>query len=79
MTRCNGCDHQWHGNRTTHCAADGCHQTFTGLEAFDKHRTGSHAAGTRHCEDPAAIGLIDAGRGYPCWQTYSEGERSFWK
>jgi len=44
-----------------------CHQTFSSLSAFDKHRDGSHSQGTRHCRPPADVGLVDAGRAYPCW------------
>jgi hypothetical protein len=59
-----------------HCSA--CHQTFTALKGFDRHRAGSHTGSTRHCQDPAAVGLVDAGRSYPCWAVYEEAERSFW-
>lgn len=65
MHGCARCPNLWGGFNTSHCG--GCHQTFTGLTAFDKHRDGSHSAGTRHCVDPATVGLIDAGRTYPCW------------
>lgn len=44
-----------------------CHRTFTGITAFDKHRDGSHSASTRHCVKPESVGLVDAGRAYPCW------------
>jgi hypothetical protein len=36
-----------------HCRACGSH--FTSLEAFDAHRTGSHAENTRVCLDPATV------------------------
>lgn len=58
------CGARWNGENTAHCS--GCHQTFTGLTAFDKHRSGSHVTG-RHCQDPWDIGLVDAGRAYQCW------------
>lgn len=64
-TVCSRCDAWWGGLNTSHCSA--CHQTFTGLSAFDKHRTGSHANSTRHCVAPESVGLVDAGRAYPCW------------
>ena len=40
MHTCPRCPNHWGGLKTAHCAA--CHETFTGLTAFDKHRTGSH-------------------------------------
>ena len=61
---CAGCTSRWNGANTAHCA--GCHLTFTGLTAFDKHRTGSH---TKHlyCLSPEDAGLVLSGRLYPCW------------
>jgi hypothetical protein len=56
---------RWSGLKTAHCA--GCHQTFSVVSAFDRHLAGSHPQGTRHCLDPATVGLCDAGRAYPCW------------
>ena len=64
------CGARWGGLKTCHCAA--CHQSFTVLSAFDKHRRGSHPDSTRHCVDPASVGLIDVGRSYPCWTTPHE-------
>lgn len=72
---CNGCDNRWGGYNTSHCAA--CHQTFTGLTAFDKHRDGDHARGTRGCMPPAAVGLVDASRDYPCWGFPGDPDRQF--
>lgn len=75
---CARCPNRWGGLRTAHCAA--CHNTFTGLTAFDRHRTGSHTHGTRTCLDPETA--VDTnpksdqfgelifkrtGRSYPCW------------
>jgi hypothetical protein len=51
--------------RTCHCPT--CHATFTRYSTFDIHRAGSHSQGTRHCVEPATVGLVDAGRAYPCW------------
>lgn len=62
---CAHCAARWGGLNTSHCSK--CHATFTGLTAFDKHRDGSHARSTRHCLPPEKVGLIDAGRAYPCW------------
>jgi hypothetical protein len=44
-----------------------CHRTFTGITAFDTHRTGSHARSTRGCLPPEVAGLVPATRPYPCW------------
>ncbi len=65
MASCARCHARWGGLKTAHCAA--CHQTFTAITAFDKHRSGSHSEDTRRCLDPASVGLIDAQRAYPCW------------
>lgn len=65
MTTCPRCLDQWGGLGTSHCA--GCHNTFTTVTSFDKHRTGSHGYGTRACLHPAKAGLELAGRAYTCW------------
>ncbi|BCO51205.1 hypothetical protein [Mycobacterium paraintracellulare] len=65
------CRARWGGLKTTHCSA--CHESFTVVAAFDKHRAGSHARG-RYCLDPAAVGLIDAGRAYRCWGYHGRDE-----
>lgn len=62
---CPRCGKTWGGLSTAHCTA--CHETFTVVSNFDRHRTGSHSAGTRYCLPPSEVGLIDAGRAYPCW------------
>lgn len=67
MTACSRCQGVWGGLKAAHCTADGCHQTFTTVSAFDKHRTGSHPHDTRTCLPPEQVGLVDAGRTYPCW------------
>lgn len=56
------CGTRWSGERAAHCAAAGCHQTFTTVGNFDRHRRG----GT--CHDPATIGLTERTRsGYTLW------------
>jgi hypothetical protein len=50
---CPRCDAWWTGLTAGHCT--GCHRSFTGIAAFDRHRSGSHAADTRHCLDPATV------------------------
>lgn len=68
---CLRCSARWNGTTTAHCA--GCHATFTGPSAFDRHRvlTGEHG----RCRDAAALGLVDAGRAYPCWRWPSDDDR----
>lgn len=68
------CGAWWAGLKTCHCPT--CHTTFTTVSAFDKHRTGSHADSDRHCLDPTTVGLVDAGRAYPClgWPIYPNTE-----
>lgn len=67
------CGCWWTGLGIHHCC--GCGRNFTSVSAFDKHRDGSHARGTRHCIDPAAVGLVDAGRKFPCWGWPGDDER----
>jgi hypothetical protein len=62
---CARCDNWWTGLTACHCSA--CHRTFTGIKAFDMHRAGSHARGTRHCVDPVSVGLVPAGKSWPGW------------
>lgn len=38
---CTPCGATWSGKRIEHC--DGCHETFTGSTAGDRHRVGDHA------------------------------------
>jgi hypothetical protein len=61
---CSGCDNWWTGLNSGHCSA--CHESFTSVSGFDKHRTGSHSAG-RYCLDPASVGLVVANKGWPGW------------
>ena len=63
--RCGTCNYWWTGLRACHCS--GCHRTFTGLTAFDMHREGDHAKGTRHCVNPASVGLVPANRPWQGW------------
>jgi hypothetical protein len=50
---CNGCRNWRTGLGAAHCSS--CHQTFTGVSAFEMHRASSHAGGTRHRLDPATV------------------------
>ena len=73
VTECRHCGSWWTGLNTCHCTA--CHTTFTGITAFDAHRTGSHTNDTRTCLAPTELvdgkgnpkPLVDAGRAYSCW------------
>ena len=66
------CGARWAGVSAAHCAAEGCHRTFTGVNGFDRHRIG----GT--CTDPATLGMrIAEGRAYEAWtgSELTEGAR----
>lgn len=66
------CGKWWTGTLTSHCS--GCCETFSGLAAFDAHRTGSHAKGDRHCQPPENAGLtLDENRRYRCWKKPGDG------
>jgi hypothetical protein len=67
---CGRCGAEWTGYNTCHCA--GCHRTFTGITAFDQHRSGSHAWGQRHCLDPATVGLVAVTKRY--WSGWGSPE-----
>ncbi len=67
---CNGCDATWTGLAMTHCAADGCHETFSTLRNFDAHLK-SWGERTIH-RDPTEVGLVKGQRGY--W-TLPKGDR----
>lgn len=61
-----GCGRRWTGFKTAHCT--GCHETFTTVANFDRHRAGPHSdVNPRYCRPPQDVGLVDAGRVYPCW------------
>jgi hypothetical protein len=54
MISCIDCDKTWGGSRTEHCPV--CHETFSGAEAGDQHRTGLHGVSSgldrRRCRTP---------------------------
>lgn len=82
----NCCEARWTGLRTCHCAT--CHETFSGLGAFDAHRYGSFSdsgartidkktglpQGKRRCLPPESVGLVLADRAYRCWGTQRKGK-----
>jgi len=76
------CGASWTGMRLEHCTV--CHQTFTGTEAGDMHRTGDHAldAGParRRCLTIAEMldrGMVLNGAGYWMRGRPARPERSF--
>jgi len=64
LIECNGCVNAWTGSSACHCC--GCHRTFTGVTAFDIHRTG----GT--CNPPTSL-LTEKGE-----QRLVPTERMYW-
>jgi hypothetical protein len=64
------CNDDCHRPSTTtqaHCAAHGCHRTFSRVSGFDRHRRDGN------CLDPAALGFAETGR---IWrQPISESDR----
>jgi len=69
---CAKCANRWSGLKTAHCGA--CHETFTTVGAFDKHRRGTYEPDTRHCVAPPSAGLVKTNRAYPCWGYVPKGE-----
>nr|WP_296764137.1 hypothetical protein [Rhodococcus sp. (in: high G+C Gram-positive bacteria)] len=62
---CEKCGAIWGGANTCHCA--GCHLTFVGITAFDKHRSNEYSRYPHGlCKSPADAGLEQApDRAYP--------------
>lgn len=52
------CSWRQRGNRTGHCS--GCHETFDGIEAFDRHQTVPD--GRVVCADPATLTHVGEAR-----------------
>lgn len=46
---CSGCGARWTGLTMAHCAAPGCHATFSSAASFDAHRVNGQ------CQDPASL------------------------
>ncbi|MEU4133626.1 FDXHR family putative zinc-binding protein [Streptomyces wuyuanensis] len=65
------CGRWWTGTERSHCG--GCHETFTGLTAFERHRKGLR------CNPPAEVGLVARQKPYgTLWgQPAPEGGYSF--
>lgn len=59
---CTRCGARANGRAYAHCAK--CHETFSGVTGFDRHRRGGE------CLDPATIGMIRTTRfGWTRWQS----------
>lgn len=50
---CGTCAQSWSGLSVAHCGADGCHQTFSAVGLFDKHRV--HHGEHGRCIPPEEI------------------------
>jgi hypothetical protein len=63
MTRCKACPATWTGLGIAHCAS--CHETFTTVSNFDRHRAGSRVRGlvAGECNAPDDAGLVLNERG----------------
>ena len=62
------CGAWWTGLTRAHCAAPGCHRTFSVDSAADKHRKGAYGK-NRHCVDPSTVGLVAIQKPYGVlWQ-----------
>lgn len=60
LPHAHSCGARWAGANTSHCGV--CCFTFTGVEAFDRHRPEGV------CTHPEALGMIRApGRAYVAW------------
>lgn len=51
------CGQWWTGVSRAHCPAPGCHRTFSGDSAAEKHRIGTPGV-DRRCVDPTTVGLV---------------------
>lgn len=78
---CNGCDARWGGYNTAHCA--GCHETFTGIGGFEKHRfrgacldPATMVHGEKHSKAGELVFAV-SGRAYPCWG-WAESDAGRW-
>lgn len=68
---CGGCDARWRRQGFAHCAAAGCHQTFSGVRTFDAHRR------RFKCRKPADAGLVLGDDGV--WRSPGTFDRKAWE
>ena len=57
------CGAWWTGLGRSHCAAAGCHRTFSCDSAADKHRIGTFGT-DRRCAHPTDVGLVARSKPY---------------
>ncbi|MGW6703572.1 FDXHR family putative zinc-binding protein [Streptomyces sp. NPDC054956] len=57
------CGAWWTGLTRSHCAAPGCHETFSCESAADKHRIGAFGI-DRRCAHPVEVGLTARPKAY---------------
>lgn len=69
--RCGGCPATWTALGAAHCAAIGCHRTFSSVSSFDKHRAG------HECRPPQDVGLELNKRGMWAWPSDESGDSRF--
>lgn len=66
---CGRCPARWGGKKQTHCGS--CHETFSGIWAFDKHRSSGMCV-----KPPWKAGLVRSERvGYTLWAIPGSDER----
>lgn len=72
MISCGRCTAQWTGTSACHCS--GCHQTFTCLSAFDRHRL------RNQCEDPPTRNLARVHkRHWSGWGRPADNNTGWWE
>lgn len=64
MTRCRKCSAEWAGLAVAHYSV--CHQSFSAVSSFDKHRAGSKDGtfSQGECSDPMLRGMVRNRHGY---------------
>lgn len=72
MTTCRKCVRVWNGLAVAHCTI--CHESFSAVSSFDKHRSGSKDGefSQGECSDPSLRGLVRNRHGY--WGMPSDRE-----
>lgn len=76
---CNGCDARFGGVNTCHCAAPGCHETFSTEQNYLRHRHRGKCIPPetlRNKHGERVLKLLD--RPYRCWGSADEMPR-YWE
>lgn len=71
---CHGCGRHWSGLSEAHCAADGCHEHFSGVTHFDTHRVNGVCVwpgGIYHSAGRPYLRLVERPGG-PTWVSFEE-------